>query len=87
MHKTTKTTLTLDATECSGKLNPVEGQLCLPGVVHPEGRVKGNSFVSSAWTSYGLKVIDGGFAQRIIFPNRGGLPALPYNRQCEVGNE
>jgi len=74
--------------QCSGVIEPREGQMTLPGVVIPERRVTSSGPVMAAWTVWGLKTIDSGFCQRICHPDRGGPGAIPYSsRRCVVGND
>jgi len=83
---------------CSGKVELSKGQLRLPGVVEVEPRGRrtivdwsGSGHlraIESAYTGWGLKLIDSGFCNRIMHPNRGGPTAEWFsNRKCEVGNE
>lgn len=89
----------LEYVTCSGKLNvEKEDQLALPGTVTPEPRATDGLYATgsigkyigiyAAYTGHGLSLIDGGFAQRICHPNRGGLGAEWFShRRVVVGNE
>lgn len=76
--------------KCEGKLQPLDGQQRLPGIVEVEprgriGQIGGRGFFSS-WTAWGLQIIESAFCHRIMYPDRGGPEVAHYNEQCIVGN-
>jgi len=74
----------LEYMQCSGRR---EGkfQLNLPGMPEVEPAVRGGRFIQSSWTRYGLMLMDSGFCQRIMYPNRGGPDCIPFNQEVEDG--
>jgi len=82
--------------ECAGTIETPGGQQALPGVVDVETRVRGGMiscaghprYLYTAYTAWGLTLIESAFIQRIQHPDRGGPGTQSAgDRECLVGNE